>query len=84
MPPVFKDPLIRYAFTYLFVNPEFACTSLFFFLAGLHIRGTGFPQGSSLSLARTIERTFLDLNGKIEYREKGQAHRGEGRTGDGH
>jgi phytoene dehydrogenase-like protein len=66
----FDDPLIRYAFTYLFVEPEFACTSLFFFLAGLHIRGTGYPQGSSLALAKTIERTFLELDGKIEYRKK--------------
>ena len=66
----FADPLIRYALTYLFVKPEFACTSLFFFLAGMHIGGTGFPQGSSLSLARTIERTFLELDGRIEYRKR--------------
>lgn len=66
----FQDPLIRYAFTYLFVEPEFACTSLFFFLAGFQIGGIGFPQGSSLSLARTVERTFLDLNGKIEYEKR--------------
>jgi phytoene dehydrogenase-like protein len=66
----FTDPLIRYAFTYLFVKPEFACTSLFFFLAGLHIGGTGYPQGSSLSLARTIEHTFLELNGRIEYEKR--------------
>jgi phytoene dehydrogenase-like protein len=66
----FNDPLIRCAFTYLFGYPDFACTNIFFFLAGLHIRGTGFPQGSSLTLARTIERTFLELNGKIEYRKK--------------
>ncbi len=66
----FDDPLIREAFSYLFVKPEFACTNLFFFLAGLHIGGTGYPQGSALALARTIERTFLDLNGKIEYRKR--------------
>lgn len=66
----FSDPLIRHALTYLFVHPDFACTTLFFFLAGMHIRGSGFPQGSSLSLARTIERSFLELGGKIEYRRK--------------
>jgi phytoene dehydrogenase-like protein len=66
----FSDPLIRYAFTDLFVRSEFACTSLFFFLAGLHIGGTGFPQGSSLALARTVERAFLALGGKIEYRKR--------------
>ena len=37
---------------------------------GLHIGGTGYPQGSSLSLARTIEHTFLELNGKIEYKKR--------------
>ena len=66
----FNDPLIRDALTYLFVLPDFACTSLFFILAGWHIRGTGYPQGSSLSLARTIDHTFLGLNGKIEYKRK--------------
>lgn len=66
----FKDPLIRYALTDLFECPDFACTSLFFILAGWHIGGTGYPQGSTLALAKTIERTFLDLNGKIEYRKK--------------
>ena len=66
----FQDPLIRDALTHLFVKPEFACTNLFFFLAGMHIGATAFPQGSSLSLARSIERTFLDLGGKIEYRKR--------------
>ena len=66
----FQDQLIRDAFTYLFVKPEFACTNLFFFLAGMHIKSTGFPRGSSLALARTIERTFLELGGKIEYRQR--------------
>jgi phytoene dehydrogenase-like protein len=65
----FNDPLIRYAFSNLFGYPDFACTNIFFFLAGLHIGGTGFPQGSSLSFARTIERTFLELGGKIEYKK---------------
>jgi phytoene dehydrogenase-like protein len=66
----FNDPLIRYALAYLFGYPDFACTNIFFFLAGLHIKATGFPQGSSLALARTIESTFLELGGKIAYRKK--------------
>jgi len=66
----FKDPLIRYALTDLFECPDFACISLFFILAGLHIGGTGYPQGSTLAFAKTIERTFLDLGGKIEYKKK--------------
>ena len=66
----FNDPLIRYAFSCLFVYPDFAYTQFCFFLAGLHIRGCGFPQGGTLSLARTIERTFLELSGKIAYQKK--------------
>jgi phytoene dehydrogenase-like protein len=66
----FKDPLIRYALKTLFGYPDFACTNIFFFLAGNHIKGTGFPLGGSLSFARMIESTFLDLGGKIEYRKK--------------
>ena len=65
----FRDPLIRHAFTYLFVYPEFAYTQLCFFLAGLHIEATAYPQGSSLALARAIENTFLGLQGNIEDRK---------------
>ncbi len=66
----FTHPLIRYAITNLFVFPDFSCVAVFFFLAGAHIKGSGFPQGSSLGLAKTIERVYLGLNGKIEYKKK--------------
>ena len=64
----FRDPLIRHALTYLFGYPDFACATIFFLLAGNHIRGIGCPQGSSLAFARTMERKFDELGGKIEYR----------------
>jgi phytoene dehydrogenase-like protein len=66
----FSDPLIRYALTYLFGYPDFACTNIFFFLAGNHLRGTGFPQGSSLAFARRMERIFLELGGTIQYKTR--------------
>ena len=66
----FNDPLIRHAFTHLFVYPDFAYTQFCFFLAGLHIRDSGYPQGGSLALARTIEQAFLGLGGIIEYRKR--------------
>lgn len=66
----FKDPLIRFAFSYLFVYPDFAYTQFCFFLAGLHIRSTAYPQGSSLALAKTIEKRFLEMNGNIHYKKK--------------
>lgn len=66
----FKDPLIRYAFTYLFIKPEFACTSVFFILAGFSLRGNGYPRGGSLALAKAIASQFLTLKGKIQYKTK--------------
>ncbi len=66
----FNDTLLRDAFTYLFGYPDFACTNIFFFLAGNHLQATGFPQGSSLAFARTIERNFLELGGEIKYKKK--------------
>lgn len=66
----YTNPLIRYAFTNIFIHPDFSCIAIFFFLAGMHIRASGFPQGGSLPFARMIERTFLGLNGKIEYKKK--------------
>lgn len=66
----FRDPLLRKALAHLFVRSEMGSTSIFFFLAGLHIRGAAFPQGSSLAFARTIEDVFLKSGGSIEYRKK--------------
>ncbi|MFN2110968.1 MAG: phytoene desaturase family protein, partial [Anaerolineae bacterium] len=66
----FHDPLIRYAITNFFVYPDFSCIAVFFFLAGMHIKASGYPQGSSLALAKTIEHAFLNLGGKIEYKQK--------------
>ena len=66
----FNDPLIRYAISNLFVYPDFSCIAVFFFLAGMHIRASGYPQGSSLALARALERVFRTLGGKIEYKKK--------------
>lgn len=66
----FKDPLIRYMLTNLFVYPDFSCVAIFFFLAGMHLNAAGYPQGSSLNFMRTIEQRFLELGGKINYRKK--------------
>ncbi len=66
----FKDPLIRHALSALFIYPDFSAVSIFFFLAGMHIKASGYPEGSSLAFAHVIERIFLELNGKIEYRTK--------------
>jgi len=66
----FKDPLIRYALTTFLASPDISCVQVFFFQAMLHIKALGYPEGSSLLLARTIEQIFLGLNGRIKYRKK--------------
>lgn len=63
----FSDPLIRHALSYLFVRPEFACTSLFFILAGMHMGSYGYPRGGTLSLAKAVERKYVQSGGRIEY-----------------
>ncbi len=66
----FKDPLIRYALAYVFVYPDFAFVQACFLFAGYHIGGAGYPKGGSLALARTLERRFLDLGGRLEYKKE--------------
>jgi phytoene dehydrogenase-like protein len=66
----FKAPLIRDALKYLFVQSEFACTSVFFILAGYNIRSAGFPSGGSLSLAKKLESKLLAMDGKIHYTKR--------------
>jgi phytoene dehydrogenase-like protein len=66
----FKDPLVRCALTNFLVYPELSAVLIFSFLAMLHIKGIGYPEGSSLLLARTVERIFLGLGGKIEYKKR--------------
>ncbi|MBN1798944.1 MAG: NAD(P)/FAD-dependent oxidoreductase [Spirochaetales bacterium] len=66
----FKDPLLRHALTSFLIYPDISCVQIFFFLAMQHIKGIGYPEGSSLLLARTVECIFLGLNGKINYKKK--------------
>ncbi len=65
----FQDPLIRKALENFFIYSDFPSTSLFLFFAAFHIKGSGFPLGSSLNLVRKIEKKFLDLQGRIHYRK---------------
>jgi phytoene dehydrogenase-like protein len=66
----FKDPLIRFGLANLFACPRIPCTMIFFFLAGLHLGASGFPEGGSIALTSAIERTFLGLGGEISYKTR--------------
>jgi phytoene dehydrogenase-like protein len=39
-------------------------------LADMHRRGSGYPIGGSLNLAKMLEKSYLDLGGKIHYFSK--------------
>jgi phytoene dehydrogenase-like protein len=66
----YKDTLIQTAISRFFEHPEVSCIQLPIFLGMYSKEGVNFPEGGSLNLARSVERTFLDLGGKIEYRKK--------------
>jgi phytoene dehydrogenase-like protein len=66
----FKDPLIQRAISHFFEHPEVSCAQLPIFLGIYCKEGVNFPEGGSLSFAKSVERRFLDLGGKIEYKKK--------------
>jgi phytoene dehydrogenase-like protein len=62
----FKDPLLREALSLIMPN-GYSMISLASTLASLHSGDTGFPRGGSLKFARSLEKRYLDLGGKINY-----------------
>lgn len=66
----FKDPLIQMAISRFFEHPEVTCVQLPIFLGMYSQEGVNFPEGGSLSLAKAVERKFLDYGGTIEYRKQ--------------
>jgi len=66
----FKDPLLREVFPLVLSNEDYPLLSLVVTLGSLHSGDGGFPQGGSLEFARAIEKRYLDLGGKIFYRNR--------------
>ncbi|UCH88929.1 MAG: NAD(P)/FAD-dependent oxidoreductase [Thermoplasmata archaeon] len=69
----FKNPFMREAFPYIFNlenPPEFPIVAVMKTFAWMNQRTAGYPIGGSLELALTIERRYLELGGKINYKSR--------------
>ncbi|MFE4666782.1 phytoene desaturase family protein [Streptomyces sp. NPDC056716] len=68
----FEDPLLRRALPFIFFQDHevFPLMPYLFNMAGAHRSNTGFPQGGSLGLARSIEERYTSLGGRIDYRTR--------------
>jgi phytoene dehydrogenase-like protein len=65
----FKNPLLQKAFELMFV-PEMSTLFLVFTIAWMSKKNAGYPLGGSMNFARMVEKSYLDLNGKIHYNSK--------------
>lgn len=65
----FRNPFLREAIASIWY-PEMPVFSLLFTMASLHDRSSAYPIGGSLPFARAIEKRYLDLEGRIEYKKK--------------
>lgn len=67
----FKNPLLKKAFPLLMGTvPIYYSSALTTALAFLSMGNAGYPIGGSLAFARGIEKRYLDLGGKINYRSR--------------
>lgn len=63
----FKDPFLRDAWRRFSSEPDFPVIWMLMNLAWISAGDAGYPEGGSLEFARSIERRYLDLGGKISY-----------------
>lgn len=61
-----KDPFLKEALG-LLIPPGYSMLSLLSTLASHHAGDAGFPKGGSLAFARSLEKRFTELGGKIHY-----------------
>ncbi len=68
----FKDPLLREAFNFILYekHPNFPVLPFYFQLAAHATHSAGVPEGGSLGLAKSIEKRFFSLGGRISYNSK--------------
>ncbi|MFJ6661013.1 phytoene desaturase family protein [Streptomyces sp. NPDC091377] len=68
----FEDPFLRRALPFIFFQDHevFPLLPYLFNMAGAQRLNTGFPQGGSLGLARSIEERYTGLGGRIDYRAR--------------
>ena len=69
--PRFKNPFLREVFPFIFNlqnPPNFPMMAVLKVFAWMHEKTAGYPVGGSLELARAIERRYLTLGGKLNYK----------------
>ena len=64
-----KDPLLSKMFRNLFL-PETVVFFVILTLVWMHKKSAGYPIGGSLKFARLIEKRYVELGGKINYKSK--------------
>jgi len=65
----FRNPLIRNAFP-LLIMPDFPVTFILMTLAWMHSKTAGYIIGGSLPFSQSIEKSYLSLGGKMNYKAK--------------
>jgi len=67
----FKNPFLREAFP-LILGIDERCTmmALILTLSWMHLKCAGYPIGGSLKFAKSIEKRYISLGGKIHYDSK--------------
>jgi phytoene dehydrogenase-like protein len=66
----FKDSFLRESIPMLLWEKDYPLLSLVVTFALLHMKAGGFPEGGSLEFAKSIERRYIDLGGKIHYKQR--------------
>jgi phytoene dehydrogenase-like protein len=66
----FGDAFLGQALPIFFDLPDFPMVAMLVTLGWLHSRDAGYPIGGSLSLARALERRYIDLGGEIHYKSR--------------
>jgi phytoene dehydrogenase-like protein len=64
-----SDPLLKRTFESMFI-PETNLLFLIMTIVWMHKKSAGFPIGGSLEFARQIEKRYLELGGKINYKSR--------------
>lgn len=64
-----KSPLLSRTFRFMFL-PETVVFFVIMTLVWMHKKSAGYPIGGSLEFARLIEKRYLELGGRINYRSK--------------
>lgn len=64
-----KDPLLKQAFREMWI-PEFSMFFMLFTFAYLNKKNAGYPIGGSKPMAETLEKTYKELGGKIQFNRK--------------